>query len=141
MNDSTSILPPDYQPGESEPFMNDLMREYFRRRLRSWREDILQDSSGTVQHLQEGSTREPDLGDRASQEAERAIELRTRDRERKLLTKIDDALRRIEDGSYGYCSETKEPISLQRLEARPVATLSFEAQERHERAEKTQRED
>ena len=141
MNESASILPPDYRPGESEPFMNDLMREYFRRRLRSWREDILQDSSGTLQHLQEGSTREPDLADRAAQEAERAIELRTRDRERKLLTKIDDALRRIEDGSYGYCSETKERISLKRLEARPVATLSFEAQERHERAEKTQRED
>jgi DnaK suppressor protein len=132
-------LPPDYRPSEGEEFMNSLQLEYFRQKLLRWRAELLAESSETLQHLKEESLAEPDLTDRASLETERAIELRTRDRERKLISKIDAALMRIEDGSYGYCEETDEPISLRRLEARPIATLSLEAQERHERMERTHR--
>jgi DnaK suppressor protein len=117
------------------------MREYFRQKLLNWKRELLQESSETLHHLQEGGLSEPDLADRASLETDRSLELRTRDRERKLLAKIEDALRRLEDGSYGYCEETAEPISLRRLEARPIATLSLEAQERHERMERTHRDD
>lgn len=121
--------------------MNARQREYFRRKLLAWRDELLRESSQTIQHLQSESQQEPDVADRASTESERALELRTRDRERKLLSKIDAALRRLEDGSYGFCEETGEPISLSRLEARPIATLSIEAQERHERRERTYRDD
>jgi DnaK suppressor protein len=134
-------LPPDYRPSDDEEFMNPLQLEYFRQKLLRWREELLAESSETLQHLKEESLAEPDLTDRASLETERSIELRTRDRERKLISKIDAALSRIEDGSYGYCEETDEPISLRRLEARPIATLSLEAQERHERMERTHRDD
>ena len=134
-------LPPDYRPSEGEEFMNSLQLEYFRQKLLRWRAELLAESTETLQHLKEESLAEPDLTDRATLETERAIELRTRDRERKLISKIDAALMRIEDGSYGYCEETDEPISLRRLEARPIATLSLEAQERHERMERTHRED
>ncbi len=134
-------LPPDYRPSEGEEFMNSLQLEYFRQKLLRWRAELLAESSETLQHLKEESLAEPDLTDRASLETERAIELRTRDRERKLISKIDAALMRIEDGSYGFCEETDEPISLRRLEARPIATLSLEAQERHERMERTHRDD
>ncbi len=137
----TVPLAPDYQPSDDEPFMNSTMREYFRQRLLQWRAGLLNDSSETLQHLQEGGTLEADIADRASVETDRSLELRTRDRARKLIAKIDEALRRIEDGSYGYCEETSEPINLSRLEARPIATLSIEAQERHERMEKTHRDD
>jgi DnaK suppressor protein len=138
---SFPLLPPDYRPSDSEPFMNPVMREYFRQRLLRWRAELLQESNETLQHLQEDNTPEADLTDRASTETDRSIELRTRDRERKLIQKIDEALQRLDDDSYGYCSETAEPISIKRLEARPIATLSLEAQERHERQERTQRED
>lgn len=121
--------------------MNPMQLEYFRRKLLAWRADLLKESNNTLQHLQEESFQEPDIADRASQETDRALELRTRDRARKLIAKIDEALERIEDGTYGYCVETHEPISLRRLEARPIATLSLEAQERHERMEKTHRDD
>ncbi len=121
--------------------MNDMQREYFRQKLLSWRGELLRDSSQTLAHLQEESLQEPDIADRASLETDRSLELRTRDRERKLIAKIDEALRRIEEGTYGYCEETTEPISLRRLEARPIATLSLEAQERHERLERTQRDE
>jgi DnaK suppressor protein len=134
-------LPPDYRPTEAEEFMNPLQLEYFRQKLLRWRAELLAESTETLQHLKEESLAEPDLTDRASLETERAIELRTRDRERKLISKIDAALMRIEDGSYGFCEETDEPISLRRLEARPIATLSLEAQERHERMERTHRDD
>ena len=134
-------LPPDYRPSDHEEFMNPLQLEYFRQKLLRWRAELLAESSETLQHLKEESLSEPDLTDRASLETERAIELRTRDRERKLISKIDAALMRIEDGSYGFCEETDEPISLRRLEARPIATLSLEAQERHERMERTHRDD
>ncbi len=134
-------LPPDYRPAESEPFMNPKQREYFRQKLLRWREDLLQETSETLQHLQEGGLQEPDIADRASLETDRSLELRTRDRARKLIAKIDEALERIKDGSYGICEETSEPISVRRLEARPIATLSLEAQERHERREKTRRDD
>jgi len=134
-------LPPDYRPSEGEEFMNSLQLEYFRQKLLRWRAELLAESSETLQHLKEESLAESDLADRATLETERAIELRTRDRERKLISKIDAALMRIEDGSYGYCEETDEPISLRRLEARPIATLSLEAQERHERMERTHRDD
>jgi DnaK suppressor protein len=134
-------LPANYRPTEKEPFMNAKQREYFRRKLMQWREDILRESTITLQHLQEDTVSEADLADRASTESERALELRTRDRQRKLIGKIDAALQRIEDGSYGYCEETGEPIGLKRLEARPIATLSIEAQERHERRERTYRDD
>lgn len=121
--------------------MNEMQREYFRQKLLRWREELLRESSQTLVHLQEESQAEPDLADRASLETDRSLELRTRDRERKLIAKIDEALRRIEEGTYGYCEETAEPISLRRLEARPIATLSIEAQERHERLERTQRDE
>ncbi len=131
----------NYRPSEDEPFMNARQREYFRRKLLKWRDEILRESHLTLQHLQEESLQEPDISDRASTESERALELRTRDRQRKLIGKIEAALRRIDDGSYGYCEETGEPISLRRLEARPIATLSIEAQERHERHEKVHRDE
>jgi len=134
-------LPKSYRPRDDEAFMSARQREYFRRKLLDWRGELVQESSQTLQHLQEDSEHEIDLADRASTETDRALELRTRDRERKLITKIDEALRRIEDGTYGYCEETGEPISLRRLEARPIATLSIEAQERHERREKVYRDD
>jgi DnaK suppressor protein len=134
-------LPLDYRPSDKEEFMSPLQLEYFRQKLLRWRAELLAESTETLQHLKEESLAEPDLTDRASLETERAIELRTRDRERKLISKIDAALLRIEDGSYGYCEETDEPISLRRLEARPIATLSLEAQERHERMERTHRDD
>lgn len=134
-------LPPDYRPSDDEAFMNARQLEYFRRKLIAWREEILRESLETLQHLQEDTVAEPDIADRASTESERALELRTRDRQRKLVGKIDAALRRIEEGSYGYCEETGDPISLKRLDARPVATLSIEAQERHERRERTHRDE
>ena len=137
----TVTLPPDYRPTDEEPFMNELMREYFRQKLLAWRSELLRESDETLAHLQEGGLQEPDIADRASAETDRALELRTRDRERKLIAKIDSALERIADGSYGYCEETGEPITIRRLEARPIATLSIEAQERHERLERTHRED
>ena len=133
--------PPDYQPSSDEDFMNPVMLEYFRQKLLRWRGELLDESNETLQSLQEGGIVEPDIADRASVETDRALELRTRDRARKLISKIDEALKRIEDGSYGYCEETDEPISLPRLEARPIATLSLEAQERHERMERTHRDD
>ncbi|MCV6602592.1 MAG: RNA polymerase-binding protein DksA [Cohaesibacter sp.] len=130
-----------YRPSEGEPFMNERQVEYFRRKLYRWRDDILRESRETLQHLQNENTNHPDLVDRASSETDRAIELRARDRQRKLISKIDAALKRIEDGSYGYCEDTGEPISLKRLDARPTATLSIEAQERHERRERVYRDD
>ena len=134
-------LPPGYRPSEDEPFMNERQREYFRRKLNLWKEEILKESRETIQNLQAETVPHADLADRASTEAERQLELRTRDRQRKLIAKIDSALRRIEDGSYGFCEETGEPISLKRLDARPIATLSLEAQERHERRERVYRDD
>lgn len=135
---SPSVLPPDYRPSDDEDFMNPMMTEYFRRKLLSWREELLRESKETLQNLQDGGSQAPDLADRASVETDRSLELRTRDRMRKLISKIDAALERIERGSYGYCEETGEPIAISRLDARPIATLSLEAQERHERLEKTQ---
>jgi DnaK suppressor protein len=134
-------LPAGYRPSDSEPFMNERQREYFRRKLMGWKEDILRESRETIQNLQAETTPHADLADRASTEAERQLELRTRDRQRKLIAKIDSALRRLEDGSYGFCEESGEPISLKRLDARPIATLSIEAQERHERRERVYRDD
>jgi DnaK suppressor protein len=134
-------LSPDYRPSEDEEFMNSEQLEYFRQKLLRWRAELLAESGETQRHLKEESLLKPDLTDRASLETERAIELRTRDRERKLISKIDAALGRIEDGSYGFCEESDEPIGLRRLEARPTATLSLEAQERHERMERTHRDD
>ncbi|MBP2147659.1 RNA polymerase-binding protein DksA [Xanthobacter autotrophicus DSM 597] len=131
----------DYRPREDEPFMNDRQREYFRIKLLRWKDDILKEARETLQHLQDENQNHPDLADRASSETDRSIELRARDRQRKLIAKIDAALLRIEDGSYGYCEDTGEPISLKRLEARPIATLSVEAQERHERRERVYRDD
>ena len=139
MDDVT--LPPEYRPHDAEPFMNPRQREYFRRKLLVWKDDILRDAQETLHNLQESNGQEPDIADRASTESERTIELRTRDRQRKLIAKIDAAIRRIDDGSYGYCEESGEPISLRRLEARPIATLSIEAQERHERRERVYRDD
>lgn len=133
-------LPPEYRPSEDEPFMNPVMSEYFRRKLLRWRDELLSEAAETLSVLQEGGLVEPDVADRATTEANRSLELRTRDRARKLILKIDEALLRIEDGTYGYCEETHEPIGISRLEARPIATLSLEAQERHERMEKTHRE-
>jgi DnaK suppressor protein len=135
------LLSPDYRPSDKEPFMNPVQLEYFRQKLLAWKSELLRESGETLSHLQEESLSEPDLADRASLETDRSLELRTRDRERKLIQKIDEAMGRIEDGSYGYCEETGEPISLKRLEARPIATLSLEAQERHERMERTHRDD
>jgi len=134
-------LEDDYRPSEDEPFMNEKQREYFRRKLLKWKEEILKEMRETLENLQENNEPLTDIADRASTETDRAIELRTRDRQRKLIAKIDAALRRIETGEYGYCEETGEPISLKRLEARPIATLSIEAQERHERMEKVYRDD
>jgi DnaK suppressor protein len=131
----------DYRPREDEPFMSDRQREYFRTKLLTWKDDILREARETLQHLQDENQNHPDLADRASSETDRSIELRARDRQRKLISKIDAALQRIEDGSYGYCEDTGEPISLKRLEARPIATLSVEAQERHERRERVYRDD
>jgi DnaK suppressor protein len=131
----------NYRPSDKEPFMNERQREYFRAKLLAWREDILKEAKETLQHRQEENQNHPDLADRASSETDRAIELRARDRQRKLTAKIDEALGRIDDGTYGYCEETGEPISLRRLEARPIATLSVEAQERHERRERIYRDD
>jgi DnaK suppressor protein len=130
-----------YRPSDKEPFMNERQRDYFRAKLLAWREDILKEAKETLLHLQEENQNHPDLADRASSETDRAIELRARDRQRKLIAKIDEALTRIDDGTYGYCEETGEPISLRRLEARPIATLSVEAQERHERRERVYRDD
>ena len=134
-------LPPDYRPSEEEPYLNPTQLEYFRQKLLRWRAELLVESNDTLQHLKEESLLKPDLTDRASLETDTAIELRTRDRERKLIAKIDAALQRIEDGSYGYCEDTDEPIGVKRLEARPIATLCLEAQERHERMERTHRDD
>ncbi len=131
----------DYRPTDSEPFMNERQREYFRLKLMAWREEILRESRETLQHLHDDSQNHPDLADRASSETDRAIELRARDRQRKLIAKIDAALQRIEDGTYGFCEETGDPISLKRLDARPIATLSIEAQERHERRERVYRDE
>ncbi|HAW33284.1 MAG TPA: RNA polymerase-binding protein DksA [Alphaproteobacteria bacterium] len=134
-------LPKDYRPSADEPFMNDMQKEYFRRKLIAWREELLHDSEETLDNLKQGGMTVPDISDRASAEADKALELRTRDRMRKVISKIDAALEKIEDGSYGYCEETGEPIGLERLIARPIATLSIEAQERHERMEKTYNDD
>jgi DnaK suppressor protein len=134
-------LPSNYRPSEKEPFMNARQREYFRRKLLAWKEELLRESFETLRNLQIETTAEPDIADRATAESDRAVVLRTRDRERKLIAKIDDALRRIADGTYGYCEETQEPIGIRRLEARPIATLSIEAQERHERVERTFRDE
>jgi DnaK suppressor protein len=131
----------EYKPSDKETFMNERQREYFRRKLWSWRDEILRESRETLQQLQSEREHLPDLADRASTETDRSIELRARDRQRKLIAKIDAALARIDDGTYGYCEETGEPISLKRLEARPIATLSIEAQERHERSERVHRDD
>jgi len=131
----------NYRPSDKEPFMNERQRDYFREKLMAWRDDILKEAKETLQHLQDENQNHPDLADRASSETDRAIELRARDRQRKLIAKIDAALHRIEDGTYGYCEETGEPIALKRLEARPIATLSVEAQERHERRERIYRDD
>ncbi len=131
----------DYRPSEEEPFMNDRQRAYFRQKLIAWKSDILREARETLDNLQTETAHHPDLADRASSETDRAIELRARDRQRKLINKIDMALQRIDDGTYGYCEETGEPISLRRLAARPIATLSLEAQERHERREKIYRDD
>jgi DnaK suppressor protein len=136
-----SVKEKEYRPTVKEPFMNERQREYFRQKLLNWREDILKEAKETLQHLQDENQNHPDLADRASSETDRAIELRARDRQRKLIAKIDAAIKRIDDGSYGYCEETGEPISLKRLEARPIATLSIEAQERHERRERVYRDE
>ncbi len=138
---TSPILPPGYRPSDNEPFMGPLMKAYFRQKLLNWRAELLQESTETLHNLQDGGIQEPDVADRASVETERNLELRTRDRERKLIAKIDAALERVADDTYGYCEETGEPIGVRRLDARPIATLSLEAQERHERLEKTQRED
>ena len=136
-----SFLPRDYRPAEDEPFMNERQLEYFRRKLLTWKAEILHGSRETLEGLAEGARNIPDIADRASEETDRALELRTRDRQRKLIAKIDAALRRIETGEYGYCSVTGEPISLRRLDARPIATMTLEAQERHERRERVHRDD
>ena len=135
------VIDDKYRPSDEEPFMNERQKEYFRRKLNLWKSEILREAQNTLVALQSESENHPDLADRASSETDRALELRTRDRQRKLISKIDEALRRIEDGSYGYCEETGEPIGLARLEARPIATLSLEAQERHERRERVHRDD
>lgn len=134
-------LPPDYRPTESESFMNPQQLQYFRQKLLRWRQDLLREAGETLSSMGQGGIIEADLTDRASVETDRALELRTRDRARKLISKIDMALERIENGTYGYCEETGEPIGLKRLEARPIATLSIEAQERHERMERVHRDD
>ena len=135
------FLPEDYRPAEDEPFMNERHTEYFRRKLLDWKSEILSDSRETIEGLQDSTRAIPDIADRASEETDRALELRTRDRQRKLVAKIDAALRRISEGEYGYCETTGDPISLKRLDARPIATMSLAAQERHERREKIHRDD
>ena len=137
----TVELKESYKPTDDEPFMNERQKEYFRRKLHAWKEDILEESRETLVALQSENENHPDLADRASSETDRAIELRARDRQRKLIAKIEAAIERLNDGSYGYCEETGEPISIKRLDARPIATLSIEAQERHERREKVYRDD
>ena len=137
----TLIVPADYRPSDAEPFMNERQQQYFREKLLRWKDEILEESRSTIANLQEDTSAQADIADRATSESDRALELRTRDRQRKLIAKIDAAIRRIEDGSYGYCEDTGEPISLSRLEARPIATLSLEAQERHERRERVHRDD
>jgi DnaK suppressor protein len=137
----SAVAEADYRPTEDEPFMNPRQREYFRRKLENWKEDILRESRETLENLQEESQNHPDMADRAWSESDRALELRTRDRQRKLISKIDAALKRIEDGTYGYCEETGDPIGIARLDARPIATLSLEAQEMHERREKVYRDE
>ncbi len=136
-----SFLSDDYRPSDDEEFMNDRQLEYFRRKLITWKQDLLADTRDTIEGLQDSTRNIPDVTDRASEETDRAIELRTRDRQRKLVAKIEAALRRIEEGEYGYCEKTGEPISLKRLDARPIATMTLEAQERHERREKVHRDD
>jgi DnaK suppressor protein len=138
---SAVLVPRDYFPSDDEPFMNEIQVEYFRQKLISWKSDLVSDSKDTIETLQDSTRAIPDISDRASEETDRALELRTRDRQRKLVAKIDSALRRIEEGEFGYCEETGDPISLRRLDARPIATMSLEAQERHERREKVHRED
>ena len=138
---SKEFLKEDYRPSEDEPFMNENQVEYFRSKLLDWKKSILSESKDTIKGMKEETRNIPDVADRASEETDRALELRTRDRQRKLISKIDSALRRIDDGSYGYCDETGEPISLKRLDARPIATFSVEAQERHERRERDHRDD
>ena len=135
------FLPEDYRPAEDEPFMNERQIEYFRRTLIAWKSEILKESLDTIEGMKDGTRNIPDIADRASEETDRALELRTRDRQRKLVAKIDAALRRIEESEYGYCEITGEPISLKRLDARPIATMTLEAQERHERREKVHRDD
>ena len=135
------FLPEDYRPAEDESFMNERQLEYFRRKLLAWKTEILRESLDTIEGMKDSTRNIPDIADRASEETDRALELRTRDRQRKLVSKIDAALRRIEDGEYGYCEITGEPISLKRLDARPIATMTLEAQERHERREKVHRDD
>lgn len=137
----SAVVDDNYRPSDDETFMNERQREYFKKKLNRWKDDILKESKETLQALQDESQNHPDLADRASSETDRAIELRARDRQRKLISKIDAALARIDDGSYGFCEETGEPISLKRLDARPIATLSIEAQERHERRERVYRDD
>ncbi|MAQ37889.1 RNA polymerase-binding protein DksA [Thioclava sediminum] len=135
------FLPDDYRPAENEPFMNDRQLEYFRRKLLAWKAELLEQSAETLEGLAESARNVPDIADRASEETDRALELRTRDRQRKLVSKIDSALRRIDNGEYGYCEKTGEPISLKRLDARPIATMTLEAQEKHERRERVHRDD
>lgn len=135
--ESTVILPPDYKPSQDEEYMNELQVEYFRRKLLNWKKSLVNQSEDTLEDLRQGGLNQPDDIDRASLETDKALDLRTKDRARKLISKIDEALARIENGTYGFCEETGEPIGIDRLEARPVATLSIEAQERHERMEKT----
>lgn len=135
------FLPDDYRPADDEPFMNERQTEYFRKKLTDWRDELLSDGRDTIETLQDGTRNIPDVIDRSSEETDRSLELRTRDRQRKLVAKIDSALRRIDEGEFGYCSVTGDPISLKRLDARPIATMSLEAQERHERREKVHRDD
>ena len=137
----TVTLPPDYKPKAKEEFMNELQQEYFRQKLLKWRDELLTEANETRNNLQEESMGQPDIADRASAETDRSLELRARDRQRKLISKIDEALSRIDDGSYGYCEETGENIGLKRLIARPIATLSIDSQERHERKEKVYRDE
>ena len=135
------FLADDYRPAEDEPFMNDRQSEYFKRKLLIWKADLMSDSKDTIEGLQDGTRNIPDIADRASEETDRALELRTRDRQRKLVAKIDSALRRIDEGEYGYCEKTGDPISLRRLDARPIATMTLEVQEKHERKEKVHRDE
>lgn len=141
MNQQSPLVPPDYRPTADEPFMNPIMKEYFRQRLVDWKADLLRESGYTLQQLQNDSLPEADIADRATQESEHALELRRRERARKLVFKIDAVMQKLDDGTYGFCEETQEPIGVARLDARPIATLSIEAQELHERRERTRRDD